>query len=247
MTCRCADWESACRASGAAPLQLNTGGTACAPVRFPSARSHAPSYASYYHRNRPPLKPVLHESAATRMCFWMMRAAEAAHPRRAALVPMPLLVDSDPAARSRPARAETIKHAARTGRWPMTRKPAWPWHTRDRGRRRGHPGRIGPQPPQPAGCAEIDAFASRAAARSAAPWSICLGTDPVPPRRSLRFAGTVLDVRADVARDTASKCRRGALAVHVSPLGSCTPGTAFGLPCNCAQTIRAQSTAGYNP
>ncbi len=36
-TCRYAHWESACRASGAAAVQLTAGGTACAPVRVPSA------------------------------------------------------------------------------------------------------------------------------------------------------------------------------------------------------------------
>ena len=72
------------------------------PLQGPvaSARSCVTlSSASYHHRNQPSLEPIL-PRATKRGCFCGMLAAATTDPRRAALVLLPSLADSDPKARS---------------------------------------------------------------------------------------------------------------------------------------------------
>ena len=82
------------------------GCSAAGSRRTASARSgcigsimRAPSYAIDHHRSKPSPEPILHR-ATKRWCFCEMLAAAATDPRRAALVRLPLLANSDPTARS---------------------------------------------------------------------------------------------------------------------------------------------------
>ena len=59
----------------------------------------APSYAIDHHRSKPSPEPILHR-ATKRLCFCEMLSATATDLRRAALVRLPLLANSDPKARS---------------------------------------------------------------------------------------------------------------------------------------------------
>ena len=100
VVCTTADWARACPATRAASCSAaDCGRTASTGSGCIGSIMRAPSSAIDHHPNRPALEPIL-PRATRRGCFCGMLVAATTDPRRAALVLLPSLADSDPKARS---------------------------------------------------------------------------------------------------------------------------------------------------